>query len=81
MKLHKIVKPHPLGRCITTDKYCVFIFSFCWICDPVCSEVLLSTDRVPGVEAGAVHHQQLNHLKSVDSHCIVHWCVSILDRT
>lgn len=44
------------------------------------SEVLLGTYSVLGVEAGAVHHQQLNHLKSVDPHCVVHRCVSILDR-
>ena len=42
--------------------------------------MLLGTYSVLGVQASTIHHQQLNHLKSVDSHCIMHWCVSILDR-
>lgn len=42
--------------------------------------MLLDTYGVLGVEAGAVHHQQLDHLKSIDSHCVVHRCVSILVR-
>lgn len=36
------------------------------------------TYAVLGAEAGAVHHQQLDHLESVYPHSIVHWCVSVL---
>lgn len=47
----------------------------------MCDAELLGTYSVLGVEASTVHHQQLNHLKSVDSHCVVHRRVSILDTT
>lgn len=57
------------------------VLSFSWICDAGGSELLLATYRVLGVEARPVQHQQLNHLKSVDSHGVVHRCVSVLDRT
>lgn len=84
---HKTVKFHPQGRHITTGKILnVDLSSFTVLVFPGSvmlrgSELLLGTYSVLGAEASAVHHQELNHLKSVDSHSVVHWCVSILDRT
>lgn len=42
--------------------------------------VSFGTYTVPGVETGPVHHQQFDHLESVDSHSIVHGRVSVLPR-
>ena len=39
---------------------------------------MFRTYTVLGVETGPVHHQQLDHLESVDSHGIVHGRVSVL---